>query len=163
MTFHELGSIGEFVAAIATLITLVYLAIQIRQNTRIVRSTAFQQVVDSFSEISLAISRNRDLTEVFVRGRDGLSSLDPLEQERLRFALVSYFRRAESVYFHSEQGTLQMETWMGIRESLRRTLQGSGARELWGRDAHLYNPRFRSFIEAEILPSVEGRPTSRSS
>jgi hypothetical protein len=34
VTIQDLGSIGEFVAAIATLATLVYLAVQIRQNTR---------------------------------------------------------------------------------------------------------------------------------
>ena len=33
VTIQDLGSIGEFVAAIATVATLVYLAIQIRSNT----------------------------------------------------------------------------------------------------------------------------------
>ena len=38
MTIQDLGSIGEFVAAIATVATLVYLAIQIRSNTAALRS-----------------------------------------------------------------------------------------------------------------------------
>ncbi len=38
MTVQDLGSIGELVAAIATIATLGYLAIQIRQNTRSVRA-----------------------------------------------------------------------------------------------------------------------------
>ena len=33
MTIQDLGSIGEFVAALATLVALVYVALQIRQNT----------------------------------------------------------------------------------------------------------------------------------
>ena len=33
MTISELGSIGEFFGSILTLVMLVYLAIQIRQNT----------------------------------------------------------------------------------------------------------------------------------
>ena len=34
MTIQDLGSIGELIAAVATLATLVYLAVQIRQNSR---------------------------------------------------------------------------------------------------------------------------------
>ena len=34
MTIQDLGSIGELIAAIATIFTLVYLAFQINQNTR---------------------------------------------------------------------------------------------------------------------------------
>ena len=37
MTIQELGSLGELVAAIATLATLIYLALQIGANTTAVR------------------------------------------------------------------------------------------------------------------------------
>ena len=38
MTIAELGSVGEFIGSIVVLITLVYLAIQVRQNTRHVQA-----------------------------------------------------------------------------------------------------------------------------
>jgi hypothetical protein len=38
MTIAELGSIGEFIGSIVVLITLIYLAIQVRQNTRHVQA-----------------------------------------------------------------------------------------------------------------------------
>lgn len=38
MTVAELGSIGEFISSIVVLITLVYLAVQVRQNTQHVRA-----------------------------------------------------------------------------------------------------------------------------
>ncbi len=151
MTLQDLGSIGEFVAAIATLLTLIYLAAQIRQNTRAVRSTAFQQVVDSFSEISLAIGLNREVSEIFDRADKGLSSLDSVEQRRHWSILLSFFRRAESVFFQSEQGTLQFESWEGIREFLRSVLQSQGARQFWDENSFAFNSRFRTFIESELL------------
>ena len=40
MTIQDLGSIGERLAAVATLATLFYLAVQIRQNTKAVRAAA---------------------------------------------------------------------------------------------------------------------------
>ena len=43
MTFQDLGSIGELIAAVATLITLAYLALQLKQNTTALKSQTFQQ------------------------------------------------------------------------------------------------------------------------
>ncbi len=53
MTLQDLGNIGEFVAAIATLITLIYLAAQIRQNTRAVRSASLDSVATSNKALQL--------------------------------------------------------------------------------------------------------------
>jgi hypothetical protein len=41
MNIMELGALGEFVGSIGVIATLVYLAIQIRQNSRTLQSTSF--------------------------------------------------------------------------------------------------------------------------
>ena len=45
MTIQDWGSVGELVGAIATVATLVYLAIQIRTNTRIAKTSALQSML----------------------------------------------------------------------------------------------------------------------
>ena len=45
MTLDQMGNVGEVVAALATVATLIYLAGQLRQNTRALKATAFQAVV----------------------------------------------------------------------------------------------------------------------
>ncbi len=50
MTLQDLGNIGEFVAAIGVIISLVYLARQIRQNTESVRAAAVDAATDRFIE-----------------------------------------------------------------------------------------------------------------
>ena len=42
MTLEDLGNIGEFVGAVAVVVSLLYLAVQIRQNSRLLRSAASQ-------------------------------------------------------------------------------------------------------------------------
>ncbi len=55
MDIMELGAIGELVGGVAVLATLVYLAVQTRNNTQAIRSSTYSQVADSFSALSLAI------------------------------------------------------------------------------------------------------------
>ena len=58
MTLQNLGSIGEFVTAIATLVTLVYVAVQIRQNTKMVRGATYQQVTAAHSALADQLIRD---------------------------------------------------------------------------------------------------------
>ena len=44
MSIQDWGSIGELLAALATLATLIYLAAQVRQNTRALKSATFQNI-----------------------------------------------------------------------------------------------------------------------
>ena len=54
MSISELGSLGEFVAAIATLATLIYLAIQVSQAKREFRESTQERLADRPAEIQLA-------------------------------------------------------------------------------------------------------------
>jgi hypothetical protein len=80
MTLEDLGNIGEFVAAIGVIVSLVYLATQIRQNTKAVRSSASQAIAETRADFLKSIqywdglldrdvweSRARSLTEVFAQ------------------------------------------------------------------------------------------------
>ncbi len=42
MTLEDLGNLGEFLGAIGVIVTLVYLAVQVRQNTRMMRANVRQ-------------------------------------------------------------------------------------------------------------------------
>ena len=59
MTIQDLGSIGELIAAIATLATLVYLAAQIRQNMRAIMATSFMGSQHFFAEILIGFVHQR--------------------------------------------------------------------------------------------------------
>ena len=52
MTISDIGSIGELLAAIATMITLIYLAIQLRNNTKVVRAQTFEQRTNHLREMN---------------------------------------------------------------------------------------------------------------
>ena len=59
MSFQELGSLGEFIAAVATVTTLVYLALQVRMNNRLAVSNIENQLNSRECERRLAIADPR--------------------------------------------------------------------------------------------------------
>jgi len=52
MSIGELGSIGELLAAVATVITLIYLALQLRNNSKVVRAQTFEQRTNHLREMN---------------------------------------------------------------------------------------------------------------
>jgi hypothetical protein len=115
MNIQELGSLGEFVGAIAVMVTLVYLAIQTRLTRKAAEETAkfssmqmLQGVADMYSRWRLA-RMNPELAELLVKAR-GSENLTDEEQiifssafEELFFtALVSFQGAVESASFHKE-------------------------------------------------------------
>jgi hypothetical protein len=118
MNWDAIGAVGEIFGAIAVFVSLVYLAVQTRNNTRALRSSAFHQVRESFSQVSLAMAVDPELAILVNSAVMNNQSLTDNEVIRYHFLLTTLVRRGESAYFQSSEGTLQMETWMGIKETL---------------------------------------------
>lgn len=81
---QELGNLGELIAAIATVATLIYLTTQIRQNNKALAEATSASVNAAYASINSRISSDEQFAELFLRGRRDLQSLSPVELERFR-------------------------------------------------------------------------------
>lgn len=81
MTIQELGSIGEFISSIAVLLTLIYLAVQVRQARNATIASTMQTNRQQFQSIMLA---NRDslIAPIIIKADNG-KALDEEEEYRL--------------------------------------------------------------------------------
>ena len=64
MTIEELGNLGDFLAAIATIITLIYLALQIRQNTSILKLSELRGIQDDADRWRSLLIENKDVASI---------------------------------------------------------------------------------------------------
>ena len=84
MNWEAIGAVGETLGALAVLVTLVYLAVQIRQNNRNLHESTSAAVNQGWGSINSRLSSDAQFAEIFIRGRDNLEALDPVELERFR-------------------------------------------------------------------------------
>jgi len=86
LTLEELGSVGEFVGALAVLVTLIYLAVQIHQHTKTVKAQINQARSDSFQQVQLALMNSDEMLEIAgkLKGEKpwDVSQLDSLDLNR---------------------------------------------------------------------------------
>ncbi len=150
MNWDAIGAVGEIVGAFAVVATLGYLAVQIRQNTKTVRAAMFQQATAASTALAEQLSRDPELTRIFVSGVNELGSLSEEDHARFTFMGISFYRDLENIHQQSRKGLIDEEDWEGIRESFLRTISRPGMETWWQENSFRFNRHFRSFIDEEL-------------
>lgn len=151
MTIQDLGSIGELIGALGVIVSLVYLGVQIRQNTRSVRSASFQEAIRDVLSITDALATDRELARVYWKGIADFESLAPDERRRFSAYLVGMFRRFENLVYQTRYGALDAESWLGVKTTAIVTLSRPGARAWWEQARGLFNEEFCDYVDAELI------------
>ncbi len=151
MTLQDLGSIGEIVGALGVIVSLAYLAVQIRQNTRSVRSASFQEAIRDVIAVTDVLSTDQELSRIYWKGLADFGSLEPDERRRFSSILVGMFRRFENIVYQTQQGALEAGSWEGVRMTAALTLSRPGAIAWWSEAQDLFSKEFREYVERELL------------
>ena len=96
---QEFAELGAAMSGVGVIASVVYVSIQIRHNTRAVRASAFQQVVNSFAAISFDIAKDKNLVDLCLRAGRDFPALDEVERAQYSLMLLSFLRRSENVFF----------------------------------------------------------------
>ena len=147
-TTQVLGNLGEFFGAIAVFATLVYLAVQIRQNTKAQRSAAYDSSIRNFMDIRHAIFESSEVSAIYANGSndpDGLS-----EKELLRYRLLVNNILMSFWHIHNEPADLPEDLWTTQLPAVIRVLSCPGGRWFWENYQTEFVPSFRNEIEKII-------------
>lgn len=150
MTLSDLGNLGDFLGGIGVVVTLVYLATQIRQNTRVARIATLQQWVTTVGTVNTAISQSGDFSRIYRAGVEDPKSLEPHERTQFNMYLFQLFNTYESLFFQAEQGAIDQIFFEAKMETMRANLANPGVRGWWDTFATgNLDPRFRKFVANE--------------
>ena len=152
MNWEAIGSIAESLGAIGVIVSLVYLAIQVRSNTAAIRAGTTQDVTNRASEISQSISLDPSATEILYVGLRDPDALSDEQQRRFGGMLLAIFRAYENVEYQFRRGFLDGGEWSGLSNNLRSIAIQPGFVIWWTRDGRRgFNPEFQSFIDEIIV------------
>jgi hypothetical protein len=132
----ELGALGEFLGSIAVLATLVYLSVQIRQNTRTIqaseklalaqtyqmRSDALQLMVVQAADSDYIAPIITKLTRTgYPENPDSIEQLTEDERGRFRLWQIAQQTHWDNMHFQYQQGFIDHEYYSdSFRERVRR-------------------------------------------
>jgi hypothetical protein len=119
ITIEDLGNSGEFLAALATLATLIYLAVQIKQNTKVVQSSSVDSLMSNVQGNISLIGSTKENADVYFRGLADFNTLPEPDGTQFMIMITSIFNGLDTMYWSFRNGNLDSDLWSGECNVLR--------------------------------------------
>jgi len=151
MTLDQFANIGEFIGGIAVIISLVYLALQIRTNTEAQKSSTYQAIVSDFGALNNTMASTPELSHLFVQAMEDYHQLSSDQKARISQLFFQCFRFFENMFYQYKKGYLDEEVWIGWKRLMLTYYSRPGFQTWWAHRRDVYSEPFAIFLETEKL------------
>jgi hypothetical protein len=153
MNWDAINAVSQLISSIAVVVSVLYLAVQLRSSTRVARVAAMDVAASALRDVTKPFMENAELGRVWRTGLENFKSLSPDDQARFFHAAHQFLKALETIHFHYVYGLLDTQLWEGWRELLRHYVATPGLEYYLSLRGSVFSQRFCKFIsELEPLP-----------
>ncbi len=150
MDITTLAAWGEFLGGIAVVVSLVYLAGQVRQNSKLLRASTASATSATTADFSSLIVQDSDVSRIVREGMADRSSLSEDDLHRFNMLLGMAFTGWNQEYQFAADGVIGRSVWENRKRTMRRVLPLPGYRQWWNEWGDFYSDDFRELIDGLI-------------
>ena len=157
MNMEMIKMVLEITGTIAIIITLIYLAIQIRDNTRIAAANARQSISESLIAHSITFFSDHKFRKTFNKHLDG-EELNPEQMLYLETYAYFFFRNFENIHYQFRRNFVSKEDWTAYRKNLKALCQTPAIQNFWNRESENFNQSFYKEV-TNVFAELANEPT----
>lgn len=150
MNWEMLAALGQLAAVCVGIPSLIYLAVQIREQTKERRQSAVHALTEQWGDLTEGLHNNSEMAAIFLRGAHSFTDLDAVS--KLRFS--AFFNRLlnifEGMYFSHCQGILTESSWRAIERTMSDLVDYPGVQQWWETRKHWHTEEFDRVVAAII-------------
>lgn len=164
MTLENLFYLAQIVAAVAVIVSLAFIAVQIRANTAALQRSEHNSTMAQWTVIRMTIARNRDIAELMTAGLHGEVPLDAADQLRLEQVVAENAWAAYHIWDRTQRGIFPKGTFELTGGALLCGLLSTARGGAWWRGAkHIgFVPGFVADVDAMLTKDVERSGVSKA-
>ena len=146
VNWEAVSAIGQLVGALAVVVSLVYLAREVRSNARATRLESMRSLSDAINQYFKTCAEDADLAELWFRGIHDFQSMKGASLMRFSSLMDYLFRIYEDMYYQHHEGQLDPRVWGGFEAIMRDFNAYPGIQAWWRSRSHWFSDQFRQFI-----------------
>ena len=150
-TLEQTSYLAEIFGLIAVVISLIYLGMQIKQNTQAIRSTAAYEATQSLSDWYIAIGNNRQSLDTWLGGIPGLDKLKGNDKFQFMILMQAAFLSFQNTFYLAYEQTLNEEIKYSLTSSISIVKDTQGFKDFWEQRRSTFMKEFREYVEKEVL------------
>jgi hypothetical protein len=160
MNWEMLAAIGQLAAVFVGIPSLIYLALQIREQTKERRQSAVHALTEQWGDLTESLHNNPDVAAIFLRGTQSFNDLDAVS--KLRFS--AFFNRLlnifEGMYFSHCQDILAESSWGAVKRTMTDLIAYPGVQQWWEIRKHWHTEEFDRVVRDIIAQGNEPKAFS---
>jgi len=148
INLQYLANISEVVGAVVVVMSLVYLAVQVRQNTQAQRTENYSRALDRLAAMQSMFSQDSDISLIFSKGIENSSNLTPQERARFTWSMYEAFGAFEFMFLASRTDAIPEEVWTRWSSAVAWWLTFPGVQTWWRARPIPFTESFTAFVES---------------
>ena len=156
MNWEAIGAVAEAAGALGVLVSIVYLALQVKQNTEESRIARAQSLNTANADANALVANNPELSVIV---RSGMIDFEALsESDKFRFSTIffSFMTKYDFSYHQRKSGRLDEVFWKRTESEIRTFLTLPGSRHWWTRDRSRFSAEFADYVDRILAGSEVG-------
>jgi len=147
MNWDAIGAIGENIGALAVVISVIYLGIQIRKQTAESRLAATRELSNSYQASLELAFRDKELSSLYLEATQNYDELPRDDRYRVAMAIQSIMRMFEQHHVHIQHHKVEQAFIDSINLSFEEWLTFPGIQRWWELTSDMFEPRFREYVD----------------
>jgi hypothetical protein len=147
MNWEAVGAIGETIGALAVVVSLLYVARQLKIQNKESKITSQHDITVAFRD-AVSVVRDRDVADLIVKGLNGLEQLTDSERVQLLGLHQMLFRVYEEAHYQFQEGRLEQSMWEGMAAQFRDYMAAKEIQNSWSLRKHTYRREFIEFVDS---------------
>lgn len=156
MSLEQAAYFSQVIAGFAVLGSLLFVGVQIRQNTRSQRVVAVNSLTAAIAAINVPAMESPALGLALSSVFQSWNSASPEERILAHFFLFTFFKLSESAWYQRKNDVLDEQQWIGWEMLLRSMYHAEGVKNGWWRyRRNAYSPEFQAHLARSEKPGAE--------
>jgi hypothetical protein len=147
VNWTAIGAIGEVLGAAAVVLSLVYVAAQVRQNTAALTRAASAEAIASVRQWNQSLIDDPVMVRIFSQGVVDMNSLDEDGRARFVVLMMNCLKTYEHLHYQYSKGAMEPEVWQGWARVGQIYFTQPGVQQYWGERRQIFSPAFQRWME----------------
>jgi hypothetical protein len=160
MTLEQVFFASQSIAAVGVVASLIFVGLEVRNNSKAVRSGTAQRVHENYADWYLTLACNPSAITIGAKGLEDFDGLSRDEKPVFIFMFMTFMAHAQNTFHQWRDGPLAEELWVAWESLTFSMLHTPGGAAFWRERSYIFSKEFRA--EAALIMSRPANPLAKA-
>ena len=156
MNLQDFASLAEIVGGFAVLATLIYLVIELRNNTKTTRAQMHDNVTSGYLSVcAMVVDNAKAFSAGIAASQEEFDSFSDEDKVVYFGTIFGFFKHFEHIYSQHRRGYIDESDWAAWSEHILLYFHQPGVQLWWSLRRGSFVQHFGEFLESSLPPAAE--------